>query len=69
MSEKDTDLGRAASLVERGAMQENLRLRLMLSSLPDPIPDANWAPEYIRWWFRNRKRLQALGATMPDNVA
>ena len=69
MPEKDTDLGRAVGLVERAAMQENLRLRLMLSALPDPTPDSNWAAAYIQWWFRNRKRLRELGATTPDNVA
>ena len=68
MPEKDTDLGRAASLVERGAMQENLRLRLMLSALPNPTPDTNWAPQYVQWWFRNRKRLHEIG-TPPDHAA
>ena len=68
MPEKDTDLGCAASLIERSAMQENLRLRLMLSALPDPMPDTDWAPRYIEWWFRNRNRLRAIGAP-PENVA
>ena len=60
MPEKETPLALALS--------ENLRLRLLLSSLPDPIPDTNWAPRYIEWWFRNRKRLRTLG-TPPDNAA
>ena len=50
------------------ALNENLRLRLLLSALPDPTPDTNWAPRYIEWWFRNRKRLRTLG-TPPDNAA
>jgi hypothetical protein len=61
MPEKDTPLS--------VALAENLRLRLMLSALPDPVPDSNWGPLYIQWWFRNRKRLRELGATTPDNVA
>jgi len=60
MSEKDTPLS--------VALNENLRLRLLLSALPDPIPDTNWAPRYIEWWFRNRKRLHAIGAP-PETVA
>lgn len=60
MLEKDTPLS--------VALQENLRLRLLLSALPDPIPDTNWAPRYIEWWFRNRKRLRTL-VTTPDNAA
>ena len=54
MPEKDTPLS--------VALAENLRLRLLLSALPDPIPDSNWAPLYIQWWFRNRRRLRDLAA-------
>jgi hypothetical protein len=50
------------------ALSENLRLRLLLSGLPDPVPDSNWAPRYIEWWFRNRKQLRAL-ALPPDTAA
>jgi hypothetical protein len=50
------------------ALAENLRLRLLLSALPDPVPDSNWAPHYVEWWFRNRKRLRTLGAP-PDTAA
>jgi len=60
MPEKDTPLS--------VALQENLRLRLLLSALPDPMPDSDWAPRYIEWWFRNRNRLRAIGAP-PENVA
>ena len=60
MPEKDTPLS--------VALNENLRLRLLLSSLPDPIPDTNWAALYIQWWFRNRKRLHKIG-TPPDHAA
>jgi len=62
MPEKDTPLS--------VALAENLRLRLLLSALPDPIPDTNWAAAYIQWWFRNRKRLRDIGsAGFPENVA
>jgi hypothetical protein len=54
---------------EKALRRENLQLRLMLSSLPDPIPDTNWAPLYIQWWFRNRKRLRELGQTPPPENA
>jgi hypothetical protein len=60
MPEKDALLSVARS--------ENLRLRLMLSALPDPDPDINWAPLYIQWWFRNRRHLRAL-AEPPDTAA
>jgi hypothetical protein len=50
--------------------RENLELRLLLGSLPDPIPDTNWAPLVSQGWFRNRKRLRELGQTPPpENVA
>ena len=61
MPEKDTPLS--------VALAENLRLRLLLSSLPDPIPDTNWAPRYIEWWFRNRERLRTLATPPPDTAA
>lgn len=61
MLEKETPLALA--------LTENLRLRLMLSSLPDPVPDSDWGPRYVEWWFRNCKRLRTLGAALPDNVA
>jgi hypothetical protein len=54
------------------AMSENLRLRLLLSALPDPTPDTNWAPQYIQWWFRNRRLLRDLpykALSEPDTVA
>jgi len=59
----------AKNMVEniRALKRENLELRLLLSSLPDPIPDTNWAPLFIQWWFRNRKRLRELG-TPPENA-
>jgi hypothetical protein len=60
MPEKETPLALA--------LNENLRLRLLLSALPDPIPDTNWAPVYIRWWFRNRKQLRAFAAPV-DNAS
>jgi hypothetical protein len=60
MPEKDTPLS--------VALAENLRLRLLLSALPDPTPNTNWAPRYIEWWFRNRMRLREIGAP-PGDVA
>ena len=60
MPEKETPLS--------VALAENLRLRLLLSALPDPIPNSNWAPRYVEWWFRNRNRLRAIGAP-PENAA
>jgi len=60
MPEKDTPLS--------VALNENLRLRLLLSALPDPEPDSGWVQQYIQWWFRNRRHLRALGET-PDTAA
>ena len=49
MPEKDTPLS--------VALNENLRLRLMLSALPAPVQDTGWEKVYVRWWFRNRAAM------------
>ena len=52
MPEKDTPLAIA--------LHENLRLRLMLSSLPAPSADVDWKPRYVEWWFRNKGQFSSL---------
>jgi hypothetical protein len=61
MHEKDTPLALA--------LRENLRLRLMLSALPAPLPNTNWTSHYITWWHRNRYRLKDIADVSPEPAA